>query len=81
MAGITGFDVIQKIYNNYMITRRNDVADEINQKFEYHLVRYNEETHEITILERLGSSGKKAASIPETQISLAKTALLNYLPE
>lgn len=77
---ILDFDVVQKLHGNYVITRRTDAADQVTSKYEYHVARINADTQAIEILERIGSSGRNVASIPENQINLAKSVLLSYLP-
>ena len=77
---ILDFDVVQKLHGNYVITRRIDAAFQDSLKYEYHVGKINLETQSIELLERLGSSGRNIASIPENQINLAKNVLLSYLP-
>jgi len=78
---ILDFDIVQKLRNNYVITRRIDETDQVTQKYEYHIAKINPDTQQIEILERIGSTNRNAISIPESQINLAKSVLLSYLPE
>jgi hypothetical protein len=78
---ILDFDIVQKLRNNYVITRRVDETDQVTPKYEYHIAKINPDTQQIEILERIGSTNRNAISIPESQINLAKSVLLSYLPE
>jgi hypothetical protein len=78
---ILDFDIVQKLRNNYVITRRIDETDQVTPKYEYHVAKIHSDTQQIEILERIGSTGRNVVSIPESQIDLAKSVLLSYLPE